>query len=413
MRNSKILLLIVIILCLVILTGCDISQSQKNDASQESIDSLLKAVGPGSQVVQVAAGYNFSMAIVRSSNGNQTLWVIGSNYYGQIGLGYTNLVETWTNTGLSNVTLVATSGIYYSSYCLSNNFLYVTGDNYSNQLGIDTSSNTIRNWTKTSYGNISAIACGREHAMFISWGNLWVAGSNRVGALGLNPGIYPVNNNWTQITYGNNITQIACGSFHSMYLSDNGANLYVTGLNYNGQLGLGYTGEPVKQWTRVPNIYSYGIQGIACGEYNSLIYAYGPLLEAPSLFSNWLWVTGSNRDGAIGLSSTTSQISSWQQLGYGNIVAIASGYDYSMFSSDGNLWVTGRNDYGQLGLGDTTNRYGWQPAGYANLQYNISCGDDHSLFISQNNTWGAGSNSYHELGVPSLSDSYYPWFIKN
>ena len=117
MKKFKVLSIItaiVIIVGMVILSGCSTpsdgtsssdgsssSQSGKSEASnQASINELLLSVGPGSKVVQVAGGVCYSMAIVRDSRGNQTLWVIGENSDGQLGLGNTNNQTKWKNTGL-------------------------------------------------------------------------------------------------------------------------------------------------------------------------------------------------------------------------------------------------------------------------------------------------------------------------
>ena len=97
MKKFKVLstvLTIVIIIGIVILSNCSTpsegrssSEGGENEVSnQASIGELLLSVGRGSKVVQVAGGVCYSMAIVRDSRGNQTLWVIGENSDGQLGL---------------------------------------------------------------------------------------------------------------------------------------------------------------------------------------------------------------------------------------------------------------------------------------------------------------------------------------
>lgn len=420
----SIIITILIIVVMIFLSSCSTpsessssSQGDKSEASnQASINELMLGVGPGSKVVQVAAGYHDSMAIVRDSKGKQTLWVIGSNADGQLGLGDIKDRSKWVNAGLTNVSLVA-CGNYYS-LCVANNYLYVTGDNSKGQLGLGYTGGSLNKWTQLGYGNIYALACGGDignikntfYSMFISKGQLWETGDNSYGQLGLNPASYPNLCQWTPIRT-NYVTQVACGYAHSIYIGDDGSSLYVTGANDSGQLGLGYKGNPVTQWTKVTNINSSYFTGVGCGRWHSVISAYGPY---NGNYNYWIWVTGNSSMGQLGLGYST-QISSWTQLGYGNIdynSVTCTDYD-SYFTSGRGLWVTGDNGLGELGIGSTNKQMWWISNGYGNIQGKVSAGAFHALFISQNNTWGAGNNLYHELGVPSLNNSYWPWFVKN
>jgi alpha-tubulin suppressor-like RCC1 family protein len=430
-KSLSIFPMIIFILVLAFFSGCSMQQIEKNGNDQASIESLEKAVGAGSMVRQVAAGNDFSMAIVKDGPGNQTLWVIGNNASGQLGLGDTKNRLTWQNSGLNQVRYVSCNQNH--SMCVvgyTDSTLYVTGDNSYGQLGLGYTGGVVNKWTNTNLNNISQVACGYYHNLLITnSGNLYVAGNNYYGQLGIDPNVYPYVNLWRQTTTSF-IADIACGAFHSICIGDHyQGHLYVTGNNYYGQLGLGYTGGYVSQWTKinlVTNSDNSGVMGIACGNYNSICYAFGYLPWSPaSGASNWLWVTGDNTYGEIGFPSNVSNVNSWTQMGLGNISRVACGANHSMFltstgnsSGYGSLWVTGNNNCGQLGLGDTANRYGWQPAGYANIRSEIfypgiAGGQTHSLFISQNQTWGAGNNNCNQLGVPSLKNIYYPWFVEN
>jgi alpha-tubulin suppressor-like RCC1 family protein len=361
-----------------------------------------------------AAGKYFSMAIVQDSKCQQTLWVIGNNEYGQLGLGNTTNRTTWQNTGLKCVTLVACG--YNHSICVSEGYLWVTGDNSRGQLGLDYTGGKVKKWTKTIYGNIQRISCGRYHNLFISNGTLYVAGDNSRGQLGFDPLYYPWIYPWTKM-FSDNLTEIACGAYHSLCIGGiNKNHFYIAGDNTYGQLGSGYSSSrPVYPWLLdcSENSLSLTYLNIACGDYHSIFVAYGPLESNPNIVSKWIYVAGDNRFGQLGLPSYFSKKDYWTQLPYGNIDNIACGANHSMFTSGGNLWVTGRNSKGQLGIGSTTDSYGWQQTIYGNLQYNIAGGTEHNLFISQNNTWGAGDNAYMELGVKDFKDQYSVWFIIN
>jgi alpha-tubulin suppressor-like RCC1 family protein len=404
-RITSIMLAIMLIAGMAVLSNCSLPTEEGDQASMVALE---RAVGPGSQVVQVAAGACYSMAIVRDSQGKQTLWVIGSNSIGQLGVNNRKNCTTWKNSGLNNVTLVARGTNH--SLCVADNRLYVTGLNDVKQLGISVSNgkNYIDKWQQTVFGDITALACGYNHSMFVSRNCLWVAGSNGYGQLGLGPA---ANSVYWQPTQSNAVSQIACGENHSMYIGDNNKNLYVTGQNKTGQLGLGYSSPKVTQWTKVPNINSWNITAVACGNAHSMIKAYGPLLSNPGIVSDWIWVTGSNDYTQIGPPST--MYVAWEQLPYGNIGLIACGFQHSMFTSGGNLWTTGDNRWGQLGIGNVTISNGWQPTQYGNIYNGISAGYSHSLFISQGQTWGAGSNRYLELGVEGYKNRSSYWFLQN
>jgi alpha-tubulin suppressor-like RCC1 family protein len=417
------------ILYIAFFSSCSMSmiQSEKNAPSQMSIDSLLKTVGAGSMVRQVAAGIDFSMAVVKDGPGNQTLWVIGFNNMGQLGLGDTKNRSTWQNVGLNNVRYVACN--QYHALCIAekDSALYVAGDNSYGQLGLGYSNGKVIKWTKTSLTNVSQVACGFYHNIIAKDGKLYAAGDNFYGQLGLNTSIYSSVNTWTvspTLTKFND--KIACGFQHSMAVDTDGS-LWATGNNYYGQLGLGRNGGYVSNWTNVnfgSITYAYTVKGIACGNFHSICYANG-YLKSTSNYSDWLWVTGDNSYGQIGLPAGIAKINSWQQIGYGNIVKVACGENHSMFLTStgnptgyGSLWVTGNNGYGQLGLGDLNNRHGWEPTVYGNIraeayQTALAGGWNHSIFVSHlNQVWSAGSNSYSQLGIPS-STAYWPWFIEN
>jgi alpha-tubulin suppressor-like RCC1 family protein len=424
-KTLSIVPMIMIIAGLAFFSGCGMPQFENDGTDPASIESLVRAVGPGSRVRQVAAGNDFSLAIVADRSGKQTLWEIGNNSSGQLGLGDTKNRLKWQNSGISQVRYVACNQNH--SMCATTDYLYVAGDNSYGQLGLGYTGGIVNKWKKINIKYVSRIACGYYHNMVTSGGNLYVAGNNYYGQLGLNPNLYPYVNLWRQ-TSTNYVAAIACGAYHSMCIGDSErGHLYVTGDNSRGQLGLGYTGGSVTQWTKInfsTNSDSSGVGGIACGDYHSMCYAFG-FLPSTGIASYWLWVTGDNLYGQTGFPSYIPNVNTWQQWGLGNIVSVACGARHSMFLTStgnpdgyGSLWVTGNNNYGQLGLGDTANRYGWQPTIYGNINsfpdnWGIAGGQTHSLFISQSQTWGAGSNIYNQLGVPSLSYVYWPWFIQN
>src|SRR5262245_56208091 len=82
-----------------------------------------------------------------------------------------------------------------------------------------------------------------------------------------------------------NITQIAAGYSHSLFLKSDGS-LWGMGQNYDGQLGDG----TLNATNRPEQIISTGVIGIAAGAQHSLFLKSG----------GSLWVMGNNQTGQLG-----------------------------------------------------------------------------------------------------------------
>ena len=100
------------------------------------------------------------------------LWVAGN----------TNDDHQFTNTNIKAISV--SCGSYHTAIIDENNYLWVTGDNKSGQLGLG-HTNNVRKITNTNIKVIS-VSCGYYHTTIIDEdGYLWVTGSNKFGQLGL------------------------------------------------------------------------------------------------------------------------------------------------------------------------------------------------------------------------------------
>jgi len=142
-------------------------------------------------------------------------------------------------------------------------------------------------------------------------------------------------------------------------------------------------------------------------------YAYN---IAPVILSNGdVYVTGENSYGQLGLGNTADQ-TTWQKISDGKkIVAGCAGTNVTfLISEGGGLWAAGRNTWGELGDGTTTNRSTFVVS-YTGLSegtkvVKIVNGDDSTLLLtSDGKVWGTGQNNTGELGIGSTSGTSGTW----
>ena len=114
-----------------------------------------------------------------------------------------------------------------------------------------------------------------------------------------------------------------------------------------------------------------------------------------------LYAWGSNKNGQLGIGTTTDNELAPQRVGNDNDwKAVSGGDDYSLaLKSDGMLYAWGKNSRGQLGIGSTDKETTPQQVGNADDWKTIAAGKNHSLAIKSDGTlyaWGA--NHVGQLG---------------
>jgi hypothetical protein len=209
------------------------------------------------------------------------------------------------------------------------------GENNYGQLGDGTSNQTNRP-EQIVASNVTAIAAGNFHSLFLkSDGSLWAMGYNSSGELGDS-----TNNNTNQPEeiVGSNVTAIAAGARHSLFLKSDGS-LWAMGSNQYGQLGDGAFPFPTN---RPEQIVASNVTAIAAGQYHSLF------LKSDGS----LWSMGLNGSGQLGDGTYNNAIRP-EPVVASNVIAIATGAEAncSLFvKSDGSLWGMGDNSFGRLGI---------------------------------------------------------------
>jgi|ERR1017187_1964573 alpha-tubulin suppressor-like RCC1 family protein len=358
---------------------------------------LLHALTSVAQpIIKVAAGGSHSLFL--KSDGS--LWAMGFNGNGQLGDGTyndTNRPEQVVPNGV----LAISGGSYHSLFMKTNGSLWAMGKNLSGELGDGTYATNFPYGTNRAEqvvaSNVTAIATGGDHSLFLKTTNsLWGMGWNQYGQLG--DGSYNQTNLPEQIIVASNVTAIASKGEHSLFLKNDGS-LWAMGANSYGQLGDGSYNNTNKP----EQIVASNIMAIATGYFHSLF-----LKNDGSL-----WGMGFNYYGQLGDGTYTTiypyGITHPKQIIASNVTAIAAGDYHSLFlKSDGSLWAMGGNGSGQLGDG-TTNSVNRPEQIVASSVTAIAAGAVQSLFIkSDGSLWAMGANNYGQLGDGTTNNIIYP-----
>ncbi|KAK3086212.1 hypothetical protein FSP39_015293 [Pinctada imbricata] len=231
--------------------------------------------------------------------------------------------------------------------------VYAIGSNCSSCLGLgDThSSFEPRKVEALCKKKIMDIAFGSgPHVLAVSsTGDMYSWGHNgycQLGNGGSSQGLAPVL--ITANLQGKKILKVACGSHHSLALSQEG-EIYAWGQNNCGQVGSGTTTNQPTPRKVMAVIGTKVASSIACGQTSSMA-----LMENGEVYG---W--GYNGNGQLGLGNNVNQPNPCrvQQLQNIIICQLACGYAHTLALSDeGVLYTWGANSYGQLGTGNKANQ---------------------------------------------------------
>ncbi|KAI8120902.1 putative E3 ubiquitin-protein ligase HERC4 [Lucilia cuprina] len=197
-------------------------------------------------VVQIACGNNHSLVLTNcTANFRGELYSWGSNIYGQLGVASTSdLVH-------SNIPRLITAlhGIPIAYIVCGGNHSFVIsksgavfgwGRNNCGQLGLNDYVNRCyptQLKTLRSLG-VRYIACGDEFSVFLTNdGGVFTCGSGRYGQLGHGGNSNEVLPRMVVELMGSTVTQIACGTKHTLALVPSRGRVYGFGLGCAGQLG--------------------------------------------------------------------------------------------------------------------------------------------------------------------------------
>ncbi|XP_036838049.1 X-linked retinitis pigmentosa GTPase regulator isoform X1 [Oncorhynchus mykiss] len=236
------------------------------------------------------------------------------------------------------------------------------------------------------------VACGDEHTALITEnGKLFMFGSNNWGQLGLGSKTMVNKPTCVKALKSEKVWLAACGRNHTIVYTSRG-NVYSTGGNNEGQLGLGDCEERTA-FQLVDFFSSHGpIKMLAAGSNTS-----AALTESGTLF---MW--GDNTEGQIGLGKESSALTP-QEVTVGRPVAwVSCGYYHSAFVTvDGGLYTFGECDSGKLGLATGQldgHRMPQLVKGITDQVTQVACGGGHTVAVTEEDLYTFGLGQFGQLG---------------
>jgi alpha-tubulin suppressor-like RCC1 family protein len=315
-------------------------------------------------VLSKANGTHYAYVSAYFLKTDGTIYACGFNLYGQLGNGNTTNQTTpqqILNLGLPAIDIVAGANYYTSVIItLNNNTTMSCGYNLYGTLGLGDTTQRDTPVPVSGLTGVSKVVCDGDSTYgtiitywLTSTGNVYVAGYNRIGELGLNDTTQ--RNSPVQITALSSISDIAVSGGNSphtiAFMSTGGVRAW--GYNASGQLGTGDTTTYDEPQT-ITITGSPTINGV---------WASGPASSGVSFLkdtSGYIYAAGHNAYGQLGVGDAVNKTSFTKVVGvcFPNTATVSEieiyGYDASLATmfrlADGRVLGCGRNLLGMMGI---------------------------------------------------------------
>ena len=367
----------------------------------------------GRTPLQVSCGRDFSAALMADASGNKSVYGIGYNNFGQLGIDvsggqYNTYQLMLMPAGLTPVSISCSVGNYYILVLMNNGSVYGTGANNSGFLGIAPGNVTQQKRLQpmqmpTGLTATSISAGGGGPIVFMNNGTVYGCGENTYGQLGLGDYVTPKTTlQLMPMPSGLSPTQIIAG-FRMNFVQMNNGDIYAVGYNNQGQCGVGSVGAVYRGFTKITPFNFVPVM---------VEYGTGHMVV---LTTNGIYANGLNTNGQLGLGNTTTPVTTLSTMinttGL-TPIAIACGSSHTvvlMNDAPGSIYSTGLNSNGQLGIavGNVTQQTSL--AAGSKMQSvagktpkAINCGNSYTVVLMTDNTiYGTGLNSNGQLGIAS------------
>ncbi len=331
------------------------------------------------------------------------LLAVGSNGYGELGLGDTVDRNEYTDTGITNVKNVMFDISHSTLVVTNDNRIYVTGKNVYGELGLGHSDNVIE-FTELIVSNVKEVILNYGVIIILkNDGTIWTCGYNQSGQLGLGD---VVNRNVLTDTGMSNVKEVITNTGSTTVLK-NDDTVWSVGFNDYGALGLGDTVSR--------NTFTYtGMSNV-----KTLFFNKDVIMNPVSIIiknDNTVWVTGWNQAGGLG-TGNCDDVLSYVKINIDNIKEIKTSLTMPavvyIITDDGSIHVSGINAGGITGVSnvDLNNNDDYVKT-FINSGLNVKnmkkfCpGMFTTYFITnENDFWVAGYNKFGQLGLGNLDES--------
>lgn len=271
--------------------------ASKDTSTQQKVPKQVSGLG---NVVSVAAGYDFSVALrydgtvytwggSRQSSptavsGLSNIVAIAAGQRDILALDRSGNVWQWSLggvpakvQGLSNIAAIDAGGGHYLALTFYGD-VYAWGDNWNGQLGIGNMPNSTAP-QKVDLHNIIDIAAGQAHSLAVAFdGTVYAWGQNSYGELG--DGTTTNSNVPVQVENVKNAVQVSAGNETSMARTKDG-KIYTWGYGEYGQLGRSNapfyqnTPQTIQNLSNKPAFIACGVYHNLCISQNGSLYAWG------------------------------------------------------------------------------------------------------------------------------------------
>ncbi|XP_050978818.1 retinitis pigmentosa GTPase regulator b isoform X1 [Labeo rohita] len=236
------------------------------------------------------------------------------------------------------------------------------------------------------------ISCGDEHTALVTEnGKLFMFGSNNWGQLGLGTKTTVNKPTCVKALKSERVKLAACGRTHTLVYTSRG-NLYVSGGNNEGQLGLGDCDDRT----------SFHLVDFFSKHGQVKMLAAGSNTSAALTQDGRLYMWGDNSEGQIGLGKESNALTP-QEVSVGKRVSwVSCGYYHSAFVTvDGALFTFGEKDSGKLGLSTeklASHKVPQQVTGISDKVVQVSCGGGHTVALTEHEVYSFGLGQFGQLG---------------
>ncbi|XP_006072374.4 X-linked retinitis pigmentosa GTPase regulator isoform X2 [Bubalus bubalis] len=242
-----------------------------------------------------------------------------------------------------------------------------------------------------------SLSCGDEHTAITTGNNkLFMFGSNNWGQLGLGSKAAVNKPTCVKALKPEKVKFVACGRNHTLILTG-GGQVYATGGNNEGQLGLGDTDE--RSAFHLISFFTsqHKIKQLSAGSNTS-----AALTEDGELF---MW--GDNSEGQIGLQNITN-ICVPHQVTIGKPISwISCGYYHSAFvTTEGELYTFGEPESGKLGLPPkllVNHKVPQLVPGISEKVIQVACGGGHTVVLTEKAVYTFGLGQFGQLGLGTFT----------